>query len=292
MTKLFNSIFSEKNVSHGYCKRTLFRVSAEPGSKLTRTRRPVKFEPRRETESRVLEVLHKTVKQITPVESLLETFESTKDDSAELELLEGPLPGRFREFNFHNKINVLVAENDSKELNLAQCYLYDEESKIYARPFISPEVPDQYQGFMVQEWDTWVSGDVVYDKEETTELEKVYFIGQLPLKGNQFYPHVDLTNVYCIDSHSRRVERSTVVDLRDEKTVDPILRIKEDGIVIMDSRDCPTREHIAHREDIAEYLEHQWQGREELMEFDTRLLEEADDDMEYADEPDLPEADM
>eukprot|EP00210_Caulerpa_lentillifera_P002654 g2535.t1 len=251
----------------------------------------MKFEPRRETEVRVVEILNKRVKEISPVESLLDSFKSSKEDSTELELLEGPPTGRFREFHFHNKLNVLVAENESNQLNLARCYLYDGESKIYARPFCSPAVPNEYRNYMVQEWDTWVSGDVAYELEEYTELEKVYFISQLPLKGNQFYPHVNLEDVYCIDSSSRKVEKSKVFDLRDENTVDPILRIKEDGIVIMDSRDCPTREDIAQREDISEYLEHQWQGREELMEVDAKLLEE-EEELEIDEEPDLPEADM
>ncbi|GMH35884.1 hypothetical protein BSKO_03752 [Bryopsis sp. KO-2023] len=175
---------------------------------------------------------------------------------------------RYRSFMFpDNGIEFLVSEQTDGRLNLSQTYLHEEESGVIARPDLEGSIPNEPRSYRVLEWDNWISGDVMNDVEEKTVLVKMYLVREIDDDPEQ----PDLMDVYCLDPSKRTLMKCEVKD-ESEGSDDPVLRIRESGLVLEDSYDAPTNEGVAAEYDYEEMIEEELKLMED-MEPDTRWKE-------------------
>ena len=267
-----------------------WRIGAKPGSRL-------QPRDRRERDTVFSPPFPEMVKpgqrpeDIVGIKQLIDAADLVIEPEKERILLDGPLPGSFRPFSFHESVDIYVAQNDAGQLNLAQTYLYDRDAQAYAKPCCDENVPDAFQHYQVLPWDTWISAETPdTEEEEQHQLHKVFFVRQTPLHGGRSSPRMHFEEVYCIDGNDRSVEKSQVQDLRDDSTIDPVLSIRDGELMIQDTRDCPTMEGYAQIYDILETLEDYMATQKELKDDEVAFEEEIDS---YIDEqPDIPDSDM
>ena len=267
-----------------------WRIGAKPGSRLqprNRRIRDTEFSP---PLPELLPPDQRPKDDIVGIKQVFEDMDLEVEAETEWTFLEGPLPGSFRPFSFHESVDFYVAQNDAGQLNLAQTYFYDRDARAYAKPYGDDDVPDVFQYYQVLPWDTWISAETPDENlEEQHQLLKVFFVRQTPLHEGRSSPLMHFEEVYCIDGDNRSVEKSKVQDLRDNNTIDPVLCIREGEIIIQDTRDCPTMEGYAQIYDMLEGLNERLAAKEEQAHTEEGLEEI---DVEIDERPDIPDSDM
>ena len=120
-----------------------WRIEAKPGSRL----RP---RDRRERDTVFSPPFPEMVKpgerpeDIVGIKQLVNDADLVIEPEKERILLDGPLPGSFRLFSFHESVDVYVAQNDAGQSNTAQTYLYDRDAQAESNAAASftDEIPE------------------------------------------------------------------------------------------------------------------------------------------------------
>ncbi|WIA41923.1 hypothetical protein OEZ86_009236 [Tetradesmus obliquus] len=131
-------------------------------------------------------------------------------------------------------MELLVNELPDGRMVLADCFVLSTFDELFSRPAISDEVPREPRLFQLLPWEHTKTGDTLKRIDPKVTLMRMYFVGVSSMEPYQ----VDMSQVYSFDCLERSFVRHSVTTLG-ENHVDPVLRIREDGIFIEDAAAVP-----------------------------------------------------
>ncbi|KAF6259948.1 hypothetical protein COO60DRAFT_1700591 [Scenedesmus sp. NREL 46B-D3] len=195
-----------------------------------------------------------------------EEAEVEGDDGPILEVLPAPVPEQWRPKTFDEQtvelapadkealarnrqgyavfpmanMELLVSELPDGRLCLADAFVLNTFDELFSRPRISDEVPHAPRMFQLLPWEHTNTGDTLKRIDRKVTLMRMYFVG---LSNTEPY-QVDMKEVFSFDCIERSLVRHKVTTLG-ENHVDPVLRIREDGIFIEDAARVPGMAFVA-----------------------------------------------
>lgn len=177
-------------------------------------------------------------------------------------------------------LEFMVAETADGKLDLADSYIFDSVADIFARPDVVGDIPSGPCQYQTITWRRQVSGDFLKHKSAVRKMLKVVF---LPVISTRPY-EVDLEKVFVFDC-KLRILGSVVVQKPEGEIVDPVLRIRADGVFLEDSGHIPDPQILVEERE----------GLRRLPDYDREeKMEELEGDVyqELDDLPDVPAVDL
>ncbi|GAX79553.1 hypothetical protein CEUSTIGMA_g6994.t1 [Chlamydomonas eustigma] len=190
-------------------------------------------------------------------------------------------------------VDFLVAETADGQLDLADTFYYDSGMDLYARPRVQGDIPAGPRLLQVLPWMERRSPDSLKGKPAVAKMKKVYMVGVASPEPNY---RVNMEEVYCFEAGSRTLTQCEVVTVG--TPVDPVLRIRADGVTIEDSGEAPSPSAVSlgrDREQNGDQLAHgalPEVSPEALQERIEELEAQAEQMDELDDMPDAPMSDM
>ncbi|MEW5304405.1 MAG: hypothetical protein WDW36_007016 [Sanguina aurantia] len=118
-------------------------------------------------------------------------------------------------------VELLVSETADGRLNLADCYVFEADSSVYATPTITADIPTEHATYQIVPLMQRINGDFMKQKFASEKMLRVYFV---PVASTNPYT-LDIDTVFMFNPEVRGLTQEYVERIG-EDILDPVLRIK------------------------------------------------------------------